>query len=157
MSIYADFLKKDMWALLQTLQADAQPHWGTMHAQEMVEHLRMPFMASDGTAPVSLLVDEERAKRSYDYIFIQKKPMARNIKGVIPPATKPDYADLAEAIEGLHARAEAFFAYFAANPTATPVHPVFGKLNFDEWTFFHYTHIRHHFIQFGLVPDDTNA
>lgn len=157
MSIYADFLKKDMWALLQSLQADTQPHWGTMHAQEMVEHLRMPFTVSNGVVVAPLSVDAERAQRSYDYIFIQKKPMARNIKGVIPPASQLDYPNLAEAIEGLRPSIDAFFAYYAANPTATPVHPVFGKLNFDEWTFFQYTHIRHHFIQFGLLPDDTNA
>ncbi len=152
---YSSFLKTEMWNLLSNLRADSPAHWGIMSAQHMVEHLQMVFAMSLGFGKIKPFFDEERTRRSYESIIIQKNPLPRNLKfknGLLAEPLPLEAANLEQAIQNLRAMVDAFFERFE-EPNLTTLHPVLGVLNVGDWDIFHTAHVTHHFIQFGLIAE----
>ncbi len=146
------FLKEEFPAILDILKANDQPIWGQMSAQHMVEHLSGVILISNGRFEAPAMYEEEKLKRNYSYIIEGKNRLKRNTKAPILPAEPLPlrFASLAEAKEKLLQTLDSFFAYYNANPEAKQMHPAFGMLNFEEWTYFHTIHAQYHLDQFSL-------
>jgi Protein of unknown function (DUF1569) len=154
MNPYASFLQTDMLRLLTSLQPNTPAKWGVMNAQQMIEHLENLFLISAGHIPTQPLFDEERTRKNYQYIIVAQNPFPRNIKvnkAFVIETLK--YASLEAAVEGLKNSSDVFFAAFAKDYEAKRLHPAFGGLDYMEWLYFHYTHVIHHFMQFGLIEE----
>lgn len=146
------FLQEEFPLLLQQLQENMQPVWGVMSPQHTVEHLSGTVIISDGRFPLEAMYEEEKLQRNYEYIIAGKRKLKRNTKApILPPEPLPlRFASLEEAKAKLLAAMDKFFVYYAANPDAKQMHPAFGMLGFEDWTYFHAIHCQYHLDQFGL-------
>lgn len=141
-------------SILNVLNEESQPAWGTMTAQRMVEHLEYTYrIASGEIQDFEISTSEKILEKVHDSLY-NHIPMPKNF-------TAPE--ELEKRMNGLKhenfsvAKAkliEAFDdyeAFFKANPKATTKNVVFGVLNRFEWNLFHTKHLNHHFEQFRLL------
>lgn len=142
-----------VFEILKQLKSDAQPIFGKMSPQHMVEHLMLALSFSDGKSPQPLMVDERIAKTIKHYTINTDREMSVGFKAPmlgddLVPLT---YPNLESAIEHLKEELNIFDLYFKSNPDSKPISPVIGELNYNEWIIFHNKHFTHHFKQFGLL------
>ena len=147
-----DFLRHTFLDALAALQAEMQPRWGRMTAQEMVEHLWWTFQISTGRLVVECPVPAERREPMKKFLHrnMPTPPEFMNpvLTGGLPPLRHPD---LDRARAALREELEWFFAQAASDPAAVYTHPIFGPVGLDEWNRTHYKHCFHHLLQFGLL------
>lgn len=146
---------------LDNLTEDAQPQWGKMSPQLMIEHLSLRFAYSAKKIVAAPFMSSERMAFYKAKFFNRDMPIQKNFtaKGLIPPkqVSALRFASLAEAIQIYKKSAKEFDDFFKSNPIALTYHPFFGYLSKEEWIYYHAEHIRHHFIQFGLIEEKSNA
>ena len=148
------FFKEEAPELLDQLKADAQPAWGLMTPQHMVEHLIVTYKMAIGRIKIPLAISEEKAERNKAYL-IQDSPMRRSVpsptgnNNLQPLRSK----SLEEAVSKLKEEILKFDEFISAHPDHEAIHPYGGVLNADDWLLFTRKHMKHHFIQFGLIPD----
>jgi len=136
---------------LKNLSPDATPIWGEMSPQHMVEHVVGSWRISNGNAKANIVTDEEYRKKAMTFLM-SDMPYEKNIPNPIfskglPPLRKPSYEN---AVKQLEQEIHDFFAYWEQEKPATEIHPVFGKLTFDQWLRFQTKHMSHHLRQFGI-------
>lgn len=149
------FLHVTAFELLQHLAPDAKPIWGSMNAQQMVEHLVLAVEVSNGKHDLPLHTEKERVEKLKNVALLSDRPLARNFTNPALPVTASllVYKDIEEAKQVLRQSVELFMHYFQNKVETTRMHNMFGPLNYHEWLWFHYKHFLHHFMQFGLVPE----
>ncbi|MCX2739287.1 DUF1569 domain-containing protein [Pontibacter anaerobius] len=138
---------------LQQLKPDAQPQFGLMSPQHMVEHLAYVVQFSNGKQPQKLYYRQEKAEKFKQYTIYSEQELVPGFRapmlGEEPAAL--EHTDLENAIKSLGNELQAFDSFFQDRPAATPVSPTLGKLNYQEWVIFHSKHFRHHLRQFNLL------
>jgi len=140
---------------LGKLSEDAKPAWGTMTAQQMIEHLEYTYRIASGEIQDfeiktpekildkvhSTLYNYKKMPREYDF------PLWEESKA----ETKVHHEDLATAkIKMLEAREE-YLAFFKDDGAKRTKNVVFGELNRFEWYLLERKHLNHHFEQFRLL------
>ncbi len=150
---YDQFLYDDFPVLLESIHTDHQPQWGSMNAQQMIEHLQTLFSISNGKNEAPAAADLEKMAYRKSRFFEKYMPMPKNFQSVAKPGERLTYADMETAKTHLMQDFERFHYYLIEHPDIHPLHPYFGPLNYDEWVQFHARHIRHHFTQFGLLEE----
>jgi hypothetical protein len=148
------FFKNEAPRALDQLTTDTKPLWGVMTAQHMVEHLIVTYKMAIGRIKIPLVIDPEKAERNKPYLTADS-PMRRSVpsptgNNELQPLRA---ASLEEAVEKLKLEIQKFAEFIEANPDHKAVHPYGGELDADEWLLFNRKHMKHHFIQFGLIPD----
>lgn len=138
---------------LDKLTPDTKPLWGTMSAQQMVEHLIHTVEIAVELHQYPVQVNEEMYEKLQAFI-LSDKPLPRNFNASFVKENPPL---IHEEIElATDAYCEAWIdleLWFAANPGRKTVHPHFGPLDFSLWKRLHEKHLTHHFIQFGLIKE----
>lgn len=148
------FLSEETASLLGNLSADAKPLWGMMTPQHMVEHLIVIYKMSIGRIKIPIASKEEDWPRLKAYLM-KDSPMRRSVPS---PNGNNDLqplrsASLEEAVDKLIKETRHFLAFLEEQPDFIANHPYGGPMRADEWLLFHRKHIKHHFIQFNLIPD----
>lgn len=155
MTTQETFLRKTLAEKLTTLAPDAKPEWGIMTPQHMVEHLSSLFLFTIEKIKDVNFFDEEKQKKNYEYLILNKQPFRKNVKIPGLEELRPlRFGSMQEAIAALQSLVEKFYAYFADDKNKKTRHPAIGLLNFEEWELNHYAHAMHHLEQFGLVKND---
>ena len=146
------FLKENLFALVAQLQPNAQPAWGNMSPQHIVEHFIMALSISSGVIDIPVFATPEQVAKNYDYIFTKDNPLKKGLRlPFLGEQPEPyQFVNMEESVAELQDAVERFYDFFAENPDAKPNHPAFGALSFAEWEKFHEKHFRHHLAQFGL-------
>ena len=148
--------KQALGKLGNELEEDTKAIWGVMSAQHMVEHLAEIFRISIEDHPYGLITPEEDLYK-YRRFMLSHRPIKRfaNYPG-LPPRALADlkFHSIAEALQDLSTKIDAFYQFYNQNPDIRIIHPYFGNLNGWEWEVFHYKHMIHHLTQFGLLPED---
>jgi len=149
-----NFLSQEVPSLLADLNEDASPIWGLMTPQHMVEHLIVTYKLSTGRIKIPIVSKEEDRERLKAYL-IKDSPMRRSVpsptgKNELQPLRS---ASLQEAKDKFLKETSEFLAFMSDQPDSLANHPYGGAMRADEWIHFHRKHIKHHFIQFGLIPD----
>ena len=148
------FFNEEVPKLLDQLKADTQPAWGLMTPQHMVEHLIVTYKMAIGRIKIPLAISEEKAERNKPYL-IQDSPMRRSV----PSPTGNNNLQplrsnsLKEAVEKFKMEISNFNEFIKTHPDHKALHPYGGELGANEWVLFNRKHVKHHFIQFGLIPD----
>lgn len=150
MKEYVDFLQNEVPEKLESLSANSKAQWGTMKAEEMLEHLRVALVLSVENVEDEIIVPNDKLEM-YKRFLISDKPFGKDLP-------KPGSFDKIEAQPGaLNEKKEQLLAavhstilYFNQNPNHKAIHPSFGKLNVAEWLHLHRKHFTHHLTQFGL-------
>ncbi len=150
------FIETDLETVLShfdNLSADTKPKWGTMSAQQMVEHLTHTLEIAMGMHQYTPLIKAE----DYDKMrmFINSdKALPRNFKVEFASENPPlIHEEIELAIDTYCDAWLEFETLFAENPTLETMHPNFGMLNYELWNRLHSKHLTHHFIQFGLIVE----
>jgi hydroxymethylglutaryl-CoA reductase len=150
---YAHYLYEECPQILASLTPDASAKWGKMDAQQMVEHLAYTIGIANGRFNIEPTAEPERLAYRKMRFFEKDVPFVQNIRvPFVPEETMPhQFPDIEQSKEFLMNQLERFYYYHEEHPNLTPVHPMFGAMNYEEWVQFQARHFRHHFAQFGLV------
>lgn len=137
--------------LLERLSPGATPRWGSMSAQQMIEHLdsTLHYSVSDKIIPV--VTPAEKLPQFVQWLR-SDKPLAKGVQSPLP-AGDLQYPDLLSAINHMLASLQAFFRHYAENPSHQAIHVLFGPIGYDDWQRFHQKHFQHHLTQFGLLDE----
>jgi oxepin-CoA hydrolase/3-oxo-5,6-dehydrosuberyl-CoA semialdehyde dehydrogenase len=146
------FLRDSLPQALDSLTAHTPPRWGTMTAQQMVEHLLWAFECSTGRVLVNCPFEPAQLERIRQFLY-NNRPMTREFMNPLLVAGLPAlrHADLAAAKAALTAEVGLFLQEEGTHPDTVRTHPVFGPLNGEAWSRSHFKHCFHHLLQFGLV------
>ena len=137
--------------LLNRLSSGAQPLWGRMTAQGMVEHLVESVECTNGKRTVALPRSAEQAlKEKWSKVTIAFE-IPRNAEGALSSIIGRERCQtLGEALALLNRELDEFERYFSVSGR-TAVHGTFGPMNHREWVLWHGKHLGHHFRQFGMM------
>lgn len=147
------YIKTDIVTILHHLDqltAESKPLWGTMTAQEMVEHLTDSIKMSYGLIKFPLEIPEDKIEKMQAFLM-SDKPFPREFKASFVPE-KPElrHEEIELAVDEFTLEWIEYEDYYIANPDATNLHPYYGELNYDLWERIHAKHITHHLTQFGI-------
>ncbi len=149
-----EFITQTFPTLIQQASTTAQPLWGKMNFQQMVEHVTDFFKVSNNSIQLPCLSPIEHLPKLKEFLLSDKE-FRENTKApeqIIPAEPLAIRNEsVAIAIEKLNKQIAQFVNYFQENEGAVTTHPVFGALNFEEWILLHYKHVLHHSKQFNLV------
>lgn len=148
------YLQEDATGRLAELTTDHSAAWGKMTPQHMVEHLIITFKMSIGKINIPIITKEEDWPKTKAYLM-KDSPMRRNVSS---PVGNNDllplrFPDLESAKAKLLQERDSFLQFVKEQPDFLANHPFGGPMNAEEWLLFHRKHFKHHFIQFGLIPD----
>lgn len=148
------FLRNKAVALFQQLDGTEKGKWGKMSPWHAVEHLAHIFDASSNTVQYEIVTPADALPKYYAFLlsekeFFENTKAPLSIMGEEPAPLKT--SSYIEAVQLFENAMMGFFNFFRDNPSAETIHPVFGKLNFNDWLKLHGKHVRHHLRQFGLL------
>jgi hypothetical protein len=148
-------LRAGMWEALAALRADTPARWGRMSAQQMVEHLEWTFACSTGTRTVGCFIPEE-LRPKYLAFLAHDRPTPQGFENPALTSGLPAlaHAGFGAATAALKREVELYLSLAESSPGALRTHPLFGPIDAELWSRTHYKHVRHHFTQFGLYPDE---
>ncbi len=146
-------LREKLLPLFQQLHGDETGSWGKMNAWQSVEHLSDFFDASSNKVRYEIVTPEEHLPKYMDFLnsdkeFRENTKAPENIIGEEPAPVKA--SSYKEALQTLESSVKGFFDFFQKDPSNQTIHPVFGKLNYNDWLRLHGKHVRHHLRQFRL-------
>lgn len=149
-----EFFETEFESILDRLESDQKPVWGLMTPQHMVEHLIVTFKMSIGRIKIPVISKVEDQPRLKAYLM-KDSPMRRSVpsptgRNELQPLRS---ASLAEATEKLRSEVKNYLDFMEEQPEFLADHPYGGAMTAQEWLLFHRKHCKHHFIQFGLIPD----
>lgn len=137
-------------ALINKLDNQRKPIWGSLSAQEMVEHLTDTLKIASGENKQKLLIPSEKVESMQRFLESDKE-MARNIEVPFAPKERVLRNDtISDAIDEFVEQWIAFEEHYE-NEDTKEIHPFYGELNFDQWKKLNSKHITHHFKQFSLI------
>jgi hypothetical protein len=140
--------REEMRKAFAKLNADTTPIWGSMTAQQMVEHMIDQVEYTNGKKTPTLDVDIEDAAKSKQLWIYTDATIPKNIiLGVLPKYIHPG---LAVAIDQLFIDLDIFDGHFK-QPGHTEIHGGFGPMDYKEWLIWHGKHFTHHLKQFNLI------
>lgn len=151
---FVEMTDEKIHACLSNLTEDHAPKWGSMSAQQMVEHLEYTYRIASGkiqdfeiATPEKVL--EKVAATLWDYNKMPKEynfPLYKDGKQF-----DLKHEDLASAKAKLVEARNAYLDFYKKSPKATTKNAVFGELNKYEWYLMERKHLNHHFEQFNLI------
>lgn len=139
--------------LRNELKPETSAIFGSMNAQQMIEHVSLIYDYALTDNQVKILTPEDKIEK-YKKIFLWSAGGFK--QGVTNEFTKSlsfetKYANMEEAIHEFEMRHYKVADLLLNKLVNNKVHPVFGLLNNEEWIQFFTKHTWHHFNQFGLV------
>ncbi len=137
---------------LTTLTSESKPKFGSMSAQQMIEHLSAVTQIANGNWNVDVFVSDEKAKRRQPFLNTDNELQIGFKASFVSEDPVPlKFSSIDKAVDDLLYQISYFFEVFNTDNDRVIVHPFFGALNFEQWKKFQIKHFTHHFKQFGLV------
>ena len=146
--------RKGLHSLLSNLTENTQPKWGSLKAQNMIEHLAKTLQYSNGKKEIAQRGSDEEALKARQAFIYTDVEMSMGLRSPLLPAAGPvpfEFSDLEEAKMNLNKELDDFETYHKSHPNVLFIQPRLGRLNHKEWIVFHNKHFIHHFKQFGLI------
>lgn len=135
---------------LDKLNQDARPLWGSMSAQEMVEHLTDTLRIANGKSRFPLETPEKHLAKSLEFLM-SDTPIQKDLQASFAPNERIlRNENISDAIDEFTEEWISFEEHYDGNEKRE-LHPYFGELNFEEWQQLNKKHLSHHFLQFGLI------
>lgn len=147
--------KAALQGVLDKLNEYAEPLWGKMTPQHVIEHLTASLHLVNGKKDVKQFTTPEEAQAVKNRLIGSEEPFARGIKSPMLGDEPPAYLhpSLGSAKEELVNEINEFNAKLQKDPEAHMLHPRLGTLNMKEWNKLFSKHFDHHFNQFGLLNE----
>jgi hypothetical protein len=150
----AQFLKTEMIPAFRTLRPEARGQWGSMDAQQMVEHMAGAFRNMYGLDQQKVISPPEHLPKMHAFLMSEKtfRPDTKNA-GIPDEPMPPRFESMEESIQDLQAAMDAMFAWFAEGDSRTVINPIFGELDYKANVQLLHKHVLHHMRQFGLLAE----
>jgi hypothetical protein len=149
-------LSATLFERLDTLRPETPALWGSMNAQQMVEHLALPFGLALGNFAVPVAGTPEQVAKRRWHTFENRTPLPKGLR--VPFVSENPvptfYPDMPAAVTALREIVGEFFNAYSENPQKTADHPLLGTLDKALWEDFLWMHCAHHLRQFGLLPEE---
>lgn len=150
-----EFIKIDSSTIkhyLAQLNENDKPLWGSMSAQQMVEHLSETLNLAMGKLEgITLEIPEEKVEKAQHFLR-SEHPMPQNFKASFAPNNIPlVHESLEKANEAFILKYEEYKSFYSKNKEVKNLHPYFGMLDYQLWERINLKHINHHFAQFNLI------
>lgn len=137
---------QELLTKIKNLKVDSKPLWGKMNATQMLGHLTNAYEMAMGILPVkdkSNFLTRTIAK----FLIVNSNilMMPKNVKTAKELVTFSSDIEFEKELEKFYKLNQEIIKHqnFAS-------HPIFGKMNKEEWGRLAYKHITHHLNQFGL-------
>ncbi|PHR47700.1 MAG: hypothetical protein COA32_07015 [Fluviicola sp.] len=141
---------EEILPLINKLDDQAKPNWGSLTPQGMVEHLTDTLKIASGETRYKLVIPEEKLESMQRFLETDKE-MVRNIEVPFAPKVRElRNESISDAIDEFVEQWIAFEEHYE-NEGTRELHPFYGDLNFDQWKKLNSKHLTHHFKQFGLI------
>jgi len=150
---FKNFMTTDLYVQLSTLKSDQAPNFGVMTAHHMVEHLI--FVTKSMTKRRGEPSGELNKSQMYFRKFLDNGCPFEYRPKEDAKVNDLRTANISEAIEGLKAANDQFYALFASNPEHKSYNNMTGEFNMKELEIFMYQHAQWHLHQFGIVEEFT--
>jgi hydroxymethylglutaryl-CoA reductase len=153
---YRAYLYDEFPVLLKNVESSMPAKWGSMNAHQMIEHLALVFSIANGRMTATPNAEPERLAYRKMRFFEKDTPFPKGFRvDFIPEEPTPTmFPTIEQSKEFLMVQLMRFMDYHEEHEGLTPVHPVFGPLNYEEWIRFQVRHVKHHLGQFGVVPEE---
>ena len=150
---WVDFLNFDVIKVkLYTLNQHSKAIFGSMNAQQMIEHLSAVTQIASGNWNLDVYVSDEKTARRKPFLNTENELQTGFKASFLPDEPIGlNFSSIHLAIDDLLYQLELFVKVFTEDEHKTVVHPFFGELNFEAWKKFQVKHFTHHFKQFGLL------
>jgi oxepin-CoA hydrolase / 3-oxo-5,6-dehydrosuberyl-CoA semialdehyde dehydrogenase len=146
------FLGTTVHEALAVLKPDAQPQWGHMSAQQMVEHLLWSIRGSTGAMTFAVVTPDNLLERAKRFLYHDRQTPHEFMNPLLTAGLPPlEYPDLRSAVEAVRVEMRRFLELAVKEPDVVRNHPIFGPLKPEEWERSHFKHCHHHLAQFGMV------
>ncbi len=148
-----DFLKKDFFSFLKSVDSVTPPVWGKMSLQQMVEHYTDSVKIASGKIPNTKLLTPEDQLQKAQAFLMSDKPFKENTPNPLLPEVPPPVRNISmeEALKELETEIDFFFSVFNENNQQRTLNPFFGDLNFEQNVQLLHKHALHHLKQFGVM------
>ncbi len=145
------FLYDELPQILNTIDKNAKAEWGLMTPHHMIEHLSLLVAFSNGKINAPSYFDEENQLKNKVFLQQEKVTFPKNFNATGNTKLMPlRFEDIEVSKQKLIESFHLFKNYFEENENQTANHPIFGKLNYEEWLIFHVNHVKHHLDQFKI-------
>jgi oxepin-CoA hydrolase / 3-oxo-5,6-dehydrosuberyl-CoA semialdehyde dehydrogenase len=153
-SPFVQINRSNVEGYLAKLKETAQPVWGNLTPQHMVEHMEFSLRIAAGEIQdFEFSTPAEHIEKYHDSVY-NFKAMPRDFKHPLMSKESLEplrHSDLKTSKAKLLEAWDAFDSYFKANPDATTKNAVFGMLDKFEWDLLNIKHFNHHFEQFDIL------
>lgn len=136
---------------LGKIRKDAQPRWGELNRDGMIEHLIWALRHSMGRSRTIPFVGNCFTRYvARPLILAGAMPLSRNSRAFQTLQRQGLQTREPGDLETLHALVEEYLGLVQADELQPAPHPTLGRLDIDEWDRFHVIHFEHHLKQFGM-------
>ncbi|MBU2929228.1 phenylacetic acid degradation bifunctional protein PaaZ [Winogradskyella psychrotolerans] len=151
---FVEMTEEKIEECLSNLKAEAQPKWGIMTPQHMIEHLEYTYKIASGDIQDFEIATPDKILEKVHHSLYNYRKFPRNSQ--FPQLEKDKlndlvHSDLETAIEKFKLQREKYIEYYKEHPEAKLKNLVFGELNKYEAYLLERKHLNHHFEQFGLI------
>lgn len=139
--------KEEILQRLDKLTPSSQAQWGKMNVAQMLAHCSHVLKLAVSSKPhkltwIGFFLGRFMKKGLYNNKpFSKNLPTAPNFKVVEQKEFEAEKANLISLINK--------FVENGAAPLNGKMHPIFGKLETEQWAISQWKHLNHHFEQFG--------
>lgn len=145
-SLFDRQFREGLLARMNVVQADTQPRWGKMNAEQMLAHLVEAMRMALGefqAKPKNIPIRYPPLRQLFIYLLPWPKgaPTAPELLPADRRSVEDSKRELARLVNAIGDR---------ATSTGWPEHPAFGKLSRRAWGVLGWRHIDHHLRQFGV-------
>lgn len=137
---------------LAKLTEDAQPKWGIMTAQHMVEHMEFMTQVAMGKVLTEIVTPEKYIEKYQESLFnYREMPPSFDHPSLRKGKTEDLRFESLAAAKAAYLQAyDEYQVLFKENPTLETPNAVFGNLDKELWDLLNRKHVHHHFTQFGI-------
>jgi len=148
----ADFLQKDFFSYLRSLDSATPSSWGKMSLQQMIEHFADAVRIASGKTAITVMVTPAEHLQKMQDFLMSEKPFRENTPNPLLPEVPPPVRNISieEALKELKKEMDFFFSIFKENNQQQTLNPFFGELNFEQNVQLLHKHALHHLRQFGV-------
>jgi hypothetical protein len=139
-------------AMMDALEPNTRPRWGSLDAHGLLAHLRRTFEISMEEIEVEDLSNFLTRSPLFWRLVFEWMPWPKGkIKApdYFTPASQVDFETERQAAKQALRR---FLEAADSDPRRTGFSPLLGPVPLSYWRVIHAAHMRHHFKQFGATP-----
>jgi hypothetical protein len=152
MTSKSNFLFVEFPKLLESLDPLTERAWGTMNVHQMIEHMSYSVRMANGKDIMQLVTPVEKLPIVRDFMLSDKSFKPDTINPIMPTIPLPaKQENLSDSIAELEDELADFVNAFKEDPYNKIANPIFGELNFEQWTHLLFKHAIHHLKQFGIT------